>query len=494
MRASLLAAGRACLPGPAGGVLVLVAVTLLVGAPAGAADIVPPTVDIEAPRDGHLYNVSASGARAGTSKVEAAALVTDEDTPVDQLNVSFALVPDYSLVAQNGSFTVTFTPVGATGLRASVDLWLPDGTYTLTWFATDTGGNTSSAASTFSVDLQPPAMAVAAPPMSRDPDVWVTVDIVDAVAGVEPDDVRVLFRSACSTKWADVTVAFTSLGGHVVGEAPLHLCEGRDNVVQVVAVDRAGHGNSTGVLWLTLDTNPPVFLAYEPASFTTADGPQVAITARVTDGVAGTNFSSVEVQVSPDGGLTWGPWVHPTVRSTAGTGSLAVTNATFPPGASVAVRWRAFDHAGNGPGEQEVVHFNVNGPPFLISFEPQEGFETLEGREITFSARFADPDADTVETSFYSDIDGHLGDLTGLHEVDPLGDWFKRELSLGVHNITVVGQDGHGNRAVYTYQVSVVVRSPPDLRLFAFIPLMGVALAAAAWLAWRRAEDLDEEA
>jgi hypothetical protein len=494
MGAGELATGRACPPWATAGVLVLVAVTLLAAPPAGAADVVPPTVDIEAPLDGHLYNVSATGERADSSKVEATALITDKDTPVGQLSVSFVLVPDYSLVAQNGSFTVTFTPVGATGLRASVDLWLPDGTYTLTWVATDTGGNTSSAASTFSVDLQPPAMAAAAPPMSRDPDVWVTVDIVDAVAGVDPDDVRVLFRSACNSTWVDVFVTFTSLGGHVVGEAPLRLCEGKDNVLQVLAVDRAGHWNSTGVIWLTLDTQAPTFSGHRPASFTTTDGPQVGISAFVVDAVAGTNTSSVEVQVSPDAGLTWGPWVHPTVRSAAGGGWMAVTNATLPPGASVAVRWRAFDHAGNGPGEQEVVHFNVNGPPFLISFTPQEGFETLEGREITFSARFADPDADTVKTSFYSDIDGHIGDLRGLHEADPSGDWFKRVLSLGVHNITVDGQDGHGNRAVYMYQISVVVRPPPDLLPFAFIPLMGVALAAAAWLAWRRAEDLDEEA
>jgi len=466
------------------------AAALFAAAAPAAADA--PAVVIEGPEDGALFNTSGTMEHAAHAMVGATAAVTDADAPASELNVSFALEPPLAAAAPGGNFSLVLTPIGSNAVRARLEVWLPEGTYTLTWTAVDAGGNTTTASSSFAVDLQGPRVAVTAPALSSTPDVWVTIDVVDGVSGVDPADVRVLFRSACNATWGDVPASLVALGGHVVGEAHLDLCTGRDNVLQVFAHDRAGHGNSTGLLSITHDPDPPAVSAHQPAPFATADGPLVVVSALIQDAVAGTNASAIEYQVSADGGLTWGPWSRPAVRA-FGASLEATAEVSLAPGAAAAVRWRAYDWAGNGPGEQRVVHFTVNGPPFLISFTPEEGDEIIEGREITFSARFADPDADFVRTSFYSDLDGYLGELSGRHEIDTAGDSFARQLTRGVHNITVVGEDGHGNRAVYTYPVAVIARPPPDLRPFVAIPLMGVAMVAAAWLAWRRAEEMDEE-
>lgn len=482
----------AAIPLPAAALLALALALVALGAVALSAGASTPAVVIELPVDGTIFNQSAQPPRAGQVSVDASAVVTDADTPPEDVAVTLTLSPDYATVQPGENLTLAYETTGLHTQRVSASLWLPEGTYTLTWTAAGTGGNSSSLSTTFVVDLTPPEISVTVPGSSGTPDVWATIDITDALTGVDPEGVEVYFRSACSSQWTRVTPSLSVLGGHTVGEVPLTLCEGTDNLVQVVASDRAGHGNYTGFLAIVFDQTPPTFGAFSPASFGTVDGPSITLSASVSDAATSVNRSSVEYQVSADGGVTWGPW-SPAVVQSIGTGLRAVSNTTLGPGTSGAVRWRAFDALGNGPGEQKVIHFTVNGPPFLIAFEPQEGAQALEGQELTFSARFADPEADIVATSFYSDIDGHLGDLSGRHEIDPSGDSFRRELSVGVHNLTIVGDDGHGNRAVYTYTFTVAVRPPPDLRPFAAIGVLALALVGATWYAWREAEELDEE-
>jgi hypothetical protein len=481
-------AGRAAAP-----LLLAAAAALLVAGPAAGDDVLPPSILIEAPGPSTLYNESGGFGHPGRAHVVASVLVSDPDTVPFALNISYTLTPDLSEVAPGEGYNFTRQNAGTATVRATLEFWAPDGIYTLQWTVDDGAGHADSDATAFAVDLTSPRIEFTVPPPSRTPEVWVTIDITDETAGVALEDVQVLFRSQCNESWSPLTPYLTAIGGHVVGEVQVFLCEGANNTLQILAYDRGGLGNSTGLIQLMLDSEAPLFGAHRPASFTTADGPTVELSASVLDEVAGTNLSTVQFQVSKNGGVSWGPWANATVK-VFGSYHVASANESFAPGTAAAVRWRAFDVLGNGPGEQVAVHFTVNGPPFLISFEPTEDARFLEGQEITFSARFADPDADHVRTTFYSDIDGFVGELTGRHEVDPSGDSFRRTLSLGTHNLTVVGEDGHGNKVAYTYTLSVVVRPPPDLRPFAAIPFMAAAMVAAAWLAWRRAEEWQREA
>lgn len=481
-------------PGAAAALLVALSALALLAAcgPASAADPVPPEVTIRFPLNGTAFNTSAGAPHAGQVSVEASAYVNDSDTPPENVTVSVALTPDFSTVAPGENLTLDTAVLGLHEKRVWTTMWLPEGAYTITFNASDASGPPVLSSAAFFVDFTAPTISVDAPGASSVDTVWVTVDITDATSGVDPDDVEVYYRSDCSSSWLRMTPSLVVLGGHVVGEVELTLCEGADNLVQVVANDRAGHGNSTGAVAITYDAKPPTFDRFSPASFATTDGPNVTVSAAVSDTGSGVNRSTVEVQASADGGVTWGPWTRAAL-ATEGSRLVASFDLQLDPGAHAAIRWRAYDALGNGPGEMVVVHFTVNGPPFLISVEPEEGGQALEGQELTFSARFADPDADVVSTTFYSDIDGTLGTLSGRHEVDPSGDSFRATLSVGVHNLTVVGSDGHGNRVAYTYTFTVSQRPPPDMRPFAAIGLLGVAMAAATWYAWRRAEELDEE-
>jgi hypothetical protein len=473
-------------------VALAVALVLAPG-PAAAADTWAPSAVVESPLPGALFNQSGTGPHDGRAMVTASIVATDNDTAGANLSFAFALTPAYSTVSPGEGFDLAVTPLGGGAARATLTLWLPDGRYTLDWTVTDLGANEGAATTTFLVDLSWPTVTVTLPAVSTVAELAATIDIVDTLSGVDPGRVTVYFRSACNASWSTVPATLTEFGGHVVGEVTLRLCEGQDNLVQVAAFDRAGHGNSTGTVAVTHDGAPPTLGDYFPRPFTTVNGPRVNVSVRVTDNVTGVDPDTIELQVSTDGGATWGPWTgaNATPADAAWTGAKELTLA---PGTAVAVRWRASDNAGNGIGEGDILanHFHTNGPPFLITYEPAEGIETLEGRLITFSARFADPDADIVRTSFYSDKDGYLGELTGRHEIDPSGDSFTRDLSLGTHNITIRGDDGHGNRVDYTYEVHVVPRPPPDLRPFAIVAVLAAAMVAAAWVAWRRAEEMDD--
>ena len=62
----------------------------------------------------------------------------------------------------------------------------------------------------------------------------------------------------------------------------------------------------------------------------------------------------------------------------------------------------------------------------------------------------------------------------------------RKALPLGVHNITLVGDDQHGHQVTYVYQIEIVSRPPPDLRPFAIVLVVFGAMVLAVWYVWKR--------
>lgn len=443
---------------------------------ATAADTSPPVIGQVEPKEGGFVNAELVGLD-GVGNAYLFALITD-DTPLDAPRASARI-----LRADDG-FEVAVLPVGpapsqpgALALEAVAPL--ADGAYRLVVEATDRAGNLARAERNFTVDTDGPRLAAFAPAVSKERAALLLLDASDNLSGfVEPFFLS--YRSACAFSWSEVPVQVTLLPGRAVGQALLTLCEGSTNQYSVTAVDRAG--NTVQILQrkITYDTHPPGFTKFAPGPFERVDESAPTLEVWVTDHAAGVNRSSVEAQVSGDGGVTWGPWRPATTEGPA-TYLSASVRANFTAGATAAVRWRASDLAGNGPSTSEVRFFYLNGPPFVVSFEPAEGAEVFENSAVRLFAEFADPDADTVVATVTSDLDGLLGRADGR----------RVHLSPGPHTLTLEGDDGHGHRVTYSYQVQVVARPPPDLRPLLFTLVIAGAMVWAAYATWTREGEED---
>jgi len=380
-------------------------------------------------------------------------------------------------------FTVLSTGPGNATAYAAVRL--PEGRYSVEWCAERPSNASVCVSSGFLVDSTPPSGELTAPSLSNQTTVAVRVDASDGGSGPSPSPIAFVYRSACVGSYVPGQMTETRLPGRVVAEISLELCPGA-NVVQATVVDEAGNAWFSGVRTLSVDTRPPTFTGFSPGAFDTVPGGVTTLTASIEDDVSGVNFSSIEAQVSADGAITWGPWLSPKITNLSIL-VLATFTANTSDGSLFAVRWRASDNAGNGPNTTTAHFFRVNGEPFLVRVEPPEGGVYFEHTAVAFRAEWADPDGDPVVTIWSSDLVGEFGRVVPFNSTDygpPPG--VRKALPLGVHNITVVGDDQHGHRVSYIYQIEIVKRPPPDLRLFAGVIAVFGSMVLAVWYVWRR--------
>jgi hypothetical protein len=468
--------------------LLIAAFGLLLADAVAAQDAEPPTISAFDPAEGALVTRPLEAADGRVTFV-ASARAADLGAGINQSDASWSLEPAYDSVSDFASYFV-LTSLGGPDWLVTLQLTVPDGAYRLTFRVADYDGNTADASVNFTVDASEPTIAVIAPAQTANLTAVVRFDIRDSVSGVDPDSIQVRYRTNCAGVWKNASFQRTALAARVVGEALIPVCAGfyGTNSVQVGAADFAGYMAWSPLWTIIVDAQPPAFVDFDPAAFTTITERTVPIRALVHDNTSGVDTATIFGQVSYNGGITWGNWTAAEV--TPGQDirleAWASLFVPLPDGAHVGVRWRASDAAGNGPVESQAVFFYVNGPPFLVSVEPAENSVFKQYESVRFTAEFADPDADTVRATYSSDIDGYLGTADGS----------RRSLTVGVHNLTLTADDGHGHAVRYNYTIEVVPRPPADPRPL-LVPLIVIASAAlAAWWALspeaRRREDDDK--
>jgi hypothetical protein len=443
---------------------------------AAAADTTPPHLDSLQPADGSFVNGTTRVA-PGTANVLLSAVFQDDASAIDVANVTVAA---WSLSAGGfvGSPSYSASEYGDPSrvlLLGSIEL--QDGDYRLDLGAADVLGNTVNTSTTFTVDVTPPQLEVAAPSLTNESQLTVRFDARDGLSGMALQAL-LSYRSACSYTMSSKAFQVVALPGRLVGETSMGLCVGADNRFTVVVADRAGNTASVERTDIIYDAGPPTFSDFSPTSFTRVDGPRVSVTASVTDDAVGVNRSRVQAQLSKDGGLTFGNWTNASTIF-GGAGVRASVSFTIPAGATAAVRWRAWDLAGNGPSESRIEYFYVNGAPFVVTLEPAEGTVVTQFTAVRLYAEFADPDADPVTASFRSDIDGPLGAADGR----------RVQLSVGVHNLTLTASDGHGHLVNYTYQVQIIARPPPDPRPLLLTAILAGIMVWVTYAAWTKEDD-----
>jgi hypothetical protein len=459
------------------GLLVLAALAASVALSFGAAgqDVDPPQLYDLSPAEGALVTRPID-AVDGLLRFTVTVRASDAVSGVNLSTVAWTLDPPYESVSDYAANLDT-NPLNATAWELNLTFTLPDGRYRLLWRVADYDGNPAEASTNFVVDVSAPLIEVTAPDVTTSLTVTVRFDIRDATTGVNASSVAVRYRTNCNPVWRNATFQRTALPTRVVGEAQVPVCVGFTgaNYLQIGAMDNAGYPAWSPVRTLIVDVRPPEFWGFDPPPFVTVGAGNASVRVTIFDNGSGVNASSVEGQVSYNGGISWSPWLPAEVNASDG-GRVTVVAwlpIVLPDGASVGVRWNATDRAGNGPHASDPVFFRVNGPPFVVSIEPAEGSLFKQYESVRFSAEFADPDADFVRATFTSDLDGYLGPADGV----------RRSLSVGLHNLTLTADDGHGHVVHYNYTVEVVRRPPPDPRPL-IGPLLVVALMAlGAWWA-----------
>lgn len=115
-----------------------------------------------------------------------------------------------------------------------------------------------------------------------------------------------------------------------------------------------------------------------------------------------------------------------------------------------------------------------NRPPVLTIASPPDGASFPRGRvSVTFTASVSDPDGDPVTVTWSSDLDGNLGDGTGISRAN---------LSFGEHTITATATDARGLSARDRITVTIV-NEPPTVELLS--PAAGTTFCVGEPIAFR---------
>lgn len=187
-------------------------------------DIHAPTLSVDFPVEGGLYNFSVVPWRGN---------VSDLGSGLATLDVR----ADGALLTSTASPTTPFSGQPSP---------LPDGNHTYTFRAVDVAGVSTTLTVNFTVDTTPPVLVILEPAGRL-----VNTSLVTVRVQTSPDAVRALVLSE-----------EVSIGPGAVFESVVRLFEG-DNVVRLRVQDRAGNVNVTSFA-ITLDTTPPTISVEQP--------------------------------------------------------------------------------------------------------------------------------------------------------------------------------------------------------------------------------------
>jgi hypothetical protein len=461
---------------------ILFALAAGLSAPAAAlsGDTEPPVLQWFSPPDGGFVNMTKVAPQGG-ARVEVTAGFFDAGSALAPNNTSISVWSEARADFETADQYAANQGNNYSSVEAFALYFLPDGPYRIFFVATDDAGNTANRSSTFVVDTIPPSINLAAPSFVNSTTLHVQVDARDAGSGIAPP-VLLSYKTACLYTWSTITVQAIELPGRLVGEADVPVCVGSGNQFTVVVGDRAGNGESASRTGIACDLAPPTFSGFTPNSFDRLETGSVYAAVTISDDASGPNASRVEYRVSTDGGIVFSAWQPAYTREERRTLRANVT-IDGNDGATIALEWRAWDLAGNGPSTSRTEFFYINGPPFLESFAPADGTQVYNFNEVRIQGLAADPDADSVIITVSSDVDGPLGRADGR----PV------RLSLGLHNLTVALDDSHGHVVRYVYQLLVIPRPPPDPRPLWFTMILAGVMAWAAFATYAKGEEEREK-
>ena len=237
-----------------------------------------------------------------------------------------------------------------------------------------------------------------------------------------------------------------------------NLTEGRENYVMWQISDNVGNLLTTEPVQIFVDTQPPTFANPRPSSDVILHTTKVTFKVDIEDPSEGSgiNTSTIQYRYSIEGITGFSPWLpvenltiysqdHITVEV-----SLNLTSSY-----NNFVQFRAKDIAGNGWALSSPYQIKINTAPIIVvdgevvGGDTGPSFELREGDDVSINASGTfDPDGDHLIFVWRSDKEG----------VYPISSpsLSLKELKAGDYNITLVVDDGHGNRVSVVFPVKVL--------------------------------------
>lgn len=237
-----------------------------------------------------------------------------------------------------------------------------------------------------------------------------------------------------------------------------NLTEGSENYVMWQISDNVGNLLTTEPVQIFVDTQPPTFTNPRPSADVIVHTTSVTFKVDVEDppGGSGINTSTVEYRYSTEGIGEFSPWLpvenltiysqyHITVEVSL---KLSSSYNNF-------VQFRAKDLAGNGWALSSPYQIKVNTAPVIVvdgeavTGERGPSFELREGEDVSIDATGTyDPDGDHLTFVWSSDKEGVLPESSPTLSL--------KDLKAGHYNITLLVEDGHGNRVSVVFPVKVL--------------------------------------
>ncbi|MES2641108.1 MAG: hypothetical protein V4850_16590 [Myxococcota bacterium] len=325
----------------------------------------PPTVDIDLPVDGDVYNDGAAAAFSAT--------VADDSTASDALLLTWESDLDGVLDT---------TPADGAGVAGFDAAWLSVGTHTVTLTVTDEAGLSTSASAWFVVNGLPTAPTVAIDPVAAGGNDDLTATVSGAAVDPEGDPITYTYA------WYVDGAATAYTGDTVPASATT-----RGEVWEVYVTPNDGYGDgASGTASVTIDNSAPTLAdvsltpdpAYETDTLTctpgvaadtdgdaitytyawSVDGVTLADTSTTLDASAWERGDRVVCTVTPTDGTDAGAAVDSAAltisNSVPSLADIAITPASPEAGDTLTCTATGFADA-DGDGDQSVYEWTVEG-------------------------------------------------------------------------------------------------------------------------------------
>ncbi|NPC68618.1 OmpA family protein [Corallococcus exiguus] len=381
--------------------------------------------------DTYTVTATATDAAGNTSTPDSSTFTVDLTAPT----VAISSPADGAIIGTN-TVTVTGTSTGATSVTLTyggtnygpipvdasgnwsyaLPVTLPEGPNTVTAVSTDAAGNTSTTAtSTFTVDLTVPTVAISTPGNGTSVN---TATVTVTGTTTNATSVTLTFEGA---SYGPVTV---DASGNWSYALPGPLAEG-SYTVTAVSTNGAGTNSATATSTFTVDLTPPTVAISTPVDGSTVNTPNVTVTGTSTGATSvtltynGTNYGPIPVDGS-------GNWSYP----------LPVTLPEGP----ITVTATATDAAGNTSTPDDITFTVDLTDPEVDITSPVDG-ATVASSTVTVTGTSVG--ATSVTITFEGNDYGPIA-------VDASGNWsyaLPGPLADGTYTVTAVATDAAGNES-----------------------------------------------
>ncbi|WP_306466064.1 adventurous gliding motility protein AgmC [Corallococcus exiguus] len=399
--------------------------------------------------DTYTVTATATDAAGNTSTPDSSTFTVDLTAPT----VAISSPADGAIIGTN-TVTVTGTSTGATSVTLTyggtnygpipvdasgnwsyaLPVTLPEGPNTVTAVSTDAAGNTSTTAtSTFTVDLTVPTVAISTPGNGTSVN---TATVTVTGTTTNATSVTLTFEGA---SYGPVTV---DASGNWSYALPGPLAEG-SYTVTAVSTNGAGTNSATATSTFTVDLTPPTVAISTPVDGSTVNTPNVTVTGTSTGATSvtltynGTDYGPIPVDGS-------GNWSYP----------LPVTLPEGP----ITVTATSTDAAGNtSTPDSSTFTVDLTDPEVEIT-APVDG-TTVASSTVTVTGTSVG--ATSVTLTFEGTDYGPIA-------VDASGNWsyaLPGPLADGTYTVTAVATDAAGNESAPASVTFTVDQTAPTVAI-----------------------------